>query len=338
MNIASSLRAVALAAACCCASFAAAAAPAYHLVDLGPGTTAGGINDHGAVAGASGGVAAVWHDSTWHLRPKGTVASGIDDQGEVIGIAALGPKGGLVPTYWPSSGAPIQVVTPYTPKNTLLRAVANGRVVGTGTSSDGAEHCFLWTPEGGAIDFGGGQGAGWCGASDVNDAGQVTGDMPPPGQPYPNAFVWQDGAMTFLGTLPGGQRSYGIAINRKGHVAMTSERLMASGRIAVHPALWNGTRVADLGVLEHGGSGMPTAMNDHDDVVGDAFGRGGVTQTSFLATGGEIYDLRSLIDNLEAGWTLYSPRGMADDGTLVGTADVGGVSHGYMLVPLAPLH
>jgi probable HAF family extracellular repeat protein len=337
MKLRLSRHALACLAAACGASLAAHAAPSYHLVDLGAGTAASGINNHGTVSGASGGVAAVWHDGAWHLRPQGTGLADIDDQGELVGTATIGPDGKPRPAYWPKDGAPVEVVTAFQPKQTHPIAVAAGQVAGYGSAADGAYHCFAWTPAGGAVDFASAASQGWCVATDINDAGQVTGNTTPAGGAYTNAFVWQDGVMSFLGTLPGGRTSYGLAINRKGHVAVTSERLMASGEIHDHAALWNGSRLVDLGELYTGGSSQPSAMNDHDDVVGRATNHHGSVATLFLYSGGQMLDLLPLIDDA-AGWQFNEPAGIADDGTIVGTGSVGAVSHGYMLVPLTASH
>jgi len=337
MKLRSSLRALACIAAACGAGLAAEAAPSYHLVDLGAGTAASGINNHGAVSGASGGVAAVWHDGAWHLRPQGTGAADIDDDGELVGTATIGPDGKPRQAYWPKDAPPVEIVTPYGAKQTHAIAVGAGQVAGYGSAADGAYHCFAWTLAGGAVDLASAASQGWCTATDINDAGQVTGNTTPAGGAYANAFIWQGGVMSFLGTLPGGHTSYGLAINRKGHVAVRSQRLMPTGEIHEHAALWNGSRLVDLGSVYTGGSSYPSAMNDHDDVVGSASNHHGFVSTAFLYTDGQMFDLLPLIDDT-AGWHLYDPLGIADDGTIVGTGSVDNVSHGYMLVPLTALH
>ena len=48
-------------------------------------------------------------------------------------------------------------------------------------------------------------------------------------------------------------------------------------------------------------------------------------------------DLASLVDNA-GDWDLSMPSGIADDGTIVGTGSLDLHLHGYILVPLTPLH
>src|SRR5436309_1672459 len=59
------------------------------------------------------------------------------------------------------------------------------------------------------------------------------------------AFLWQNGTMTDLGTLPGGYASYAYGINDAGQVVGTSED--SSG--LRHAFLWSAGTMADLGTL-----------------------------------------------------------------------------------------
>ena len=343
MTLRSSLRALACIVAACGATCAAQAAPSYHFVDLGADTGAYAINNHGAVAGNTGftggltGIGAIWRDGAWQPNAQSEEFDDIDGQGERVGMLSTS-DGREHFAYWPHGGEPIEIVTPLGRGLTFTVAVASGRAVGYGLGDDSAWHCFEWTPVGGYVDFGIGLGTGTCIALDINDAGQATGDMTPVGGLHPQAFVWQDGAMNYLGTLPGGSTSSGAAINRKGHVAVNSDRSMPNGDVAQHAALWNGRWLTDLGVLYPHGVSEARALNNHDDVVGSARDRRGIDHTLFLYTGGQMLDLLSLVVDKLDGWDLSAVSGIADDGTIIGTTMVGSVQHGYMLVPVTPLH
>lgn len=343
MKLRSSLRALACVAAACGTVPAAQAAPSYHLVDLGIGATVLAINNHDTVSGGvsgiwPGAVAAVWFDGAWHQRKPGIRADNIDDDGELVGIAQFTTDGIARPAYWPRGEGAIQVVTPYGPRQTSVYSVNAGRVTGAGVGADGIQNCFSWTVAGGVVEFATGSSQGGCLAADINDAGQISGSNVPAGSAYESAFIWQDGVTTYLGTLPGGANSYGGAINRKGHVLVITDKLTASGEIHERAALWNGKRLVDLGVLYKGASSEAFALNDHDDVVGDNYDHQGANSSSFLYTDGQLYDLATLVDN-GAGWEfIFGPNGIANDGTIVGNAKLGDLWHGYMLVPLAPLH
>ncbi len=339
MKLRSSLRALACVAAACGTVLAAQAAPAYHLVDLGTDATAYAINNHGTIAGTwPGAVAATWHDGAWHQRKPGVRADNIDDDGELVGLAQFIPGGIARPAYWPKVGAAIQVVTPYGPRSTAVYSVAAGRVSGAGVGADGIQNCFTWTPAGGVVEFAAGSSLGWCAATGINEAGQVAGTSVQAGSAHENAFIWQDGVMTFLPMLPGATDSYGNAINGKGHVIIQSNQPTASGGNWTRSTLWNGRRLIDIGVLYKGASSEPKAMNDHDDVVGETFDHQGLHSSSYLYSDGQLYDLATLIDN-GVGWEFpFGASGIADDGTIVGNAKLGDLWHAYMLVPLTPLH
>jgi len=88
-----------------------------------------------------------------------------------------------------------------------------------------------------------------------------------------HAFKWQDGALTDLGTLPGGSFSASFAINSPGAVAGASANGLIdpdTGTEAFVASIWkrNG-EVADLGTL--GGSfSLALAMNDRGHAAGAA--------------------------------------------------------------------
>lgn len=101
-------------------------------------------------------------------------------------------------------------------------------------------------------------GGGVTDATAINASGQVTGNstLNAGGS---RAFVWSNGKMTDLGTLPGGGSSKGREINSSAEVAgMATD----SGDIA-HPALWKGTSITAF----RPGSG-PLAINDSGQFIG----------------------------------------------------------------------
>ena len=64
-------------------------------------------------------------------------------------------------------------------------------------------------------------GGGFTSAYSINALGQVTGESTTPnGQLH--AFVYTDGVMTDLGTLPGSSDSHGFGINNAGQVTGSS--------------------------------------------------------------------------------------------------------------------
>jgi probable HAF family extracellular repeat protein len=100
-------------------------------------------------------------------------------------------------------------------------------------------------------------GGGVTDATAINAAGQVTGDSTLNGGTN-HAFVWSNGKMTDLGTLPGGDFSKGREVNNSGEVAGSATD---SGEIP-HPALWKGGSIKAF----RPGSG-PLAINDSGQLI-----------------------------------------------------------------------
>jgi probable HAF family extracellular repeat protein len=160
-------------------------------------------------------------------------------------------------------------------------------------------------------------------AVDINNARQIVGTAP---APHPEteswtrrAFLWEDGAMTDLGTL-GGSRQYGTssqarAINQDGQVIGIA--LTAAGHY--QGFFWSGGVMTSLGTLGGNNSG-PNALNDHGVVVGTADTnrrdcRGLVIRRAFRWQGGPMLDLGSL------GGSSSVASAINHSGLIVGCAD-----------------
>lgn len=122
-----------------------------------------------------------------------------------------------------------------------------GQVAGYSSISGGPTRAFVWDSNSGMQELGSGN---WWAAS-INESGQVTGST----FLDTNAFIWQDGVMTKLGTL-GGDESYGEGINDTGQV-IGSAQLNSHTK---HAFLWDNGTMSDLGVLTGGSN--PDGQND----------------------------------------------------------------------------
>jgi probable HAF family extracellular repeat protein len=141
-------------------------------------------------------------------------------------------------------------------------------------------------------------------STSINDRGQIAGismtDSTPnatTGFPTFHPFLWENGRMLDLGSLGGTQAvpAGGIddategqrALNNRGQVAGGST---LDGDSTVHPFLWDGATLRDLGTL--GGTfGVARAINDAGDVAGAASTANDEAVHAFFWRDGKMIDL-----------------------------------------------
>lgn len=118
----------------------------------------------------------------------------------------------------------------------------------------------------------------------INTHGVVTGvadlNVPDPYNPFcltldcffAHSFMWNDGAMTDLGALPGTNDSFANWINDRGELAGASYNGVdpTSGTPLLEAVLWKDGSVIDLGDLPGGNQSIANGMNERGDVVGAA--------------------------------------------------------------------
>lgn len=150
---------------------------------------------------------------------------------------------------------------------------------------------------------------GW--AVDVNDAGQVAGNLGTPGSPN-HAFLWEDGAVQILCEFTGGCEAVGI--NDLGWVVVNvSPELAASGACST-PRLWEGGVLTDLGSLAPTASvcaAFASAVNNRGQVTGTSTVSGSTARHVTL-------------------WTIVTPASAASTLTekLVDLGNAGVISRG----------
>jgi uncharacterized membrane protein len=279
---------------------AAQASKSYRLVDLGADYYAWQITDQGRIAGSDHQVQPTLRDGgTWQdvLRydEQGANAIGVDAVGDVVAnfydddlrqVAMIGYPDGNSQTVFP----------PFQSADWTASAISeDGFIVGDGGDEGYRSRCFTWTA--GVATLLSTPGSS-CFAYSVNARHQVAGETDVvAGGPF-QAFIWDNGALTLLGTF-GGAHSWASSINGHGHVAIGVAT--ANGQFS---GIYNGKKLLDLGNVHKSVSNQPVSMNNLDQVVGKWFAQ---VFGAYLYTDGRMHDLSSLV-RLPAGWTLIDPQ------------------------------
>jgi probable HAF family extracellular repeat protein len=317
----------------------AIAQSSYTVEDLGtlPGdssSVAWGINANGDVVGWStgpNGTRGFVYSNLLKMvalpglpnRPR-SLARDINDAGDIVGSANAGGtdvghaviwKGGIAQDLGTLGGA--------FSEGWGINNI--GQAVGTAGTSDGKVHGFVYTPGNPLADLtpNSDQGA----ATDINDAGQITGYKTAFGGYH--AFRW-NGSFLDLGVLPGFAHSFGWAINLSGQVAGSSTT--ASGNSERLIRFTDGSGLQDLG-----GSGEHNTawgINASGLVVG-CRGQSLKRAVRYTNTLG-LQELNALIDP-SLGWVLLCAHDVNDAGQIVGYGfnNYTGLTHAVRLQPLA---
>jgi probable HAF family extracellular repeat protein len=122
----------------------------------------------------------------------------------------------------------------------------------------------------------------------INNRGQVVGNYFLSNQQPNIATLWQNGQLTYLGTL-GGSVSHGRAINNLGQIVGGSETASSH----THAFVWQNGTMTDLGVLPGATDSEAFDINDSGDVVGYMTYPGNI-QRPVLWSKGSILDIGAI--------------------------------------------
>jgi probable HAF family extracellular repeat protein len=324
------------------------AAQTYLITDLGTlpkGTTASAaaINNNNQVVGTSGFDAFLLSNGT--MRDLGNLggsssAAALNSMGDVVGSAST--SSGTHPFLFHNG-----VLSDLGIQTGFNSGAATGvnrsdQVVGQfngGSRRQAFSRAFL-RQNGLFTDLGtlGGRSAS---ATGINNSGQIVGSsLNASGQNH--AFVWQNGTMHDLGTLPGGAFSSAAAINDVGVIVGSSD----NGNFVSHAVIFQNGAITDLGVPADFTSSSANALNLNGVVVGVASAGSyrGISH-AFVAQNGSITDLNRLIPGNSGPWVLLTATGVNDAGEIVGTGTYNGTERAFLLtptnqttVPAVPIH
>jgi probable HAF family extracellular repeat protein len=316
----------------------------YRIIDLG---TLGGtfsrayaINNKGQVVGEAKNVADtsshpfVWTGGTMSPVP-GLVGNanasgrinGINNNGRVAGTWESGAQGdrGSLFVYEISTGA-------------LSFPLGLGSF-GLDVNDAGQVLAGRFPPQGGVIDSVILSGSGVTDldvlfgsqfqAEEINAAGHVIGVPGAPNAP-PNSYIFENGS--FDTTLYGPEKFVGMVLNDNddaaGFVRQQTQFFGIRTRAAMRHA--DGT-FQFFGSLNTFGNMQPTAINTLKQIVGTEHGIS--TLTPFLIENGLMRNLNTLLPPA-SGWQLLEANDINDRGEIVGSGNINGQQHAFLLTPL----
>jgi probable HAF family extracellular repeat protein len=312
----------------------------YQVTDLGTlgGTysLAFGINSSGQVVGsatiAGDAVQYAFIYSNGQMTSLGAlggnygIATAINNIGQVVGLA--GPvAGGQYQAVLYSQG---QMSAIAGPNAEAFGINDTGAIVGDFQNSPSTTHAFLY--QNGTFTDLDPSGVGSSRASGINNAGQIVGYYSVGGF-RTSAYSVINYSTDSIGSLGGGTSAE--AINALGQVVGTSQLPHGQGPDAFRTAP-NGVInpfTDDLGTL-NGGSTNAIAINNSGEVVGSSSDRDG-HQTAFVFTGGQIYDLSTLMMAGSDFTHLQFALGINDSGQIVGEGFTSsGEYHAFLATPV----
>jgi probable HAF family extracellular repeat protein len=225
-------------------------------------------------------------------------ARAVNNKGQIVGDAenttvdstCSSPELQAKPVTWVNGAVQALPSFPGDPDGLATAINDNGQVVGGSgdciTGSTSSLHALLWQ-NGTATNLGSFGGPLYNIALGINSKGQVTGGSDLPGDTNffngpvstSHAFLWQNGVMTDLGTLPGDAQSFGLGINNRGQIV---------GGFISRAYIWQNGVMTDLNTLVPGPPFSPLyllaaeSINDRGEITGTGLAING-DQHAFLA-------------------------------------------------------
>ena len=322
----------------------------YSITEIPQMTSASGINRHGVVVGDN---AFYVHRSRVVNQLPTIAANGINDLGQIAaaGRGAFGEPQAEVIYVTGGSQLLGNVLT-------VAAAISNsGFVVGNGGDAHARAHALLWQLRNPTVTTGfgimgpvpdhepfydpqseanavneTGVAVGWAETGVLDAQGEFLGIVI-------HAFRWENGTITDLGTLPGGENSSASGINDRGEIVGSSGT--ATG--ATHAFLIRRHAMIDLGNLAHDPqlNSSASAINAGGEIVGSSDTRladNSVAGRAFIYRDGRMRSLTTLIERrspLNGSVTLTDAPAISCNGWIAanGFDNTTLVKHAYLLIP-----
>ena len=323
------------------ASAGAATSPLYTITDLGTLggdlSAANGINNAGVVVGYSDLASTSEHGFRWsggtmsdlgvEVGADFSTANAINDAGQVAGSATRSSGGYAYPVRWSAAGVLQDLGGPITNRLGVGNGIdPSGRVVGgqRPADSEGSPLAILYDTAGNPTELSTPT-QSLNAATGINARGQVVGSP---------AFVWQNGTLTMLPVLPGGQGGSANAVNVSGTIVGAVARTGTLG--GLDAAVWQNNALTDLGTIDGILYNQAEAVNAAGQIVGTADPECqpcNAPEAWIRQPGGALTKLDTLIP-AGSGWTLQGATGINDRGQIVGVGLHNGHRRAYLLTPV----
>ena len=256
-----------------------------------------------------------------------SVANAVNDAGQVAGSAQRSNGSYAYPVRWSVAGALQDLGGPITNRLGVGNAIdPSGRVAGGQRPADSEDGplAIVYDTAGNPTELGTSTQTLYA-ATGINARGQVVGSP---------AFVWQNGSLTLLPVLPGGQGGAANGINAAGTIVGTVSRTGPLG--GLDAAVWQNNVLTDLGTLDAIQYNQAEAVNAAGQIVGTADPECqpcAAPEAWVGQPGGALTKLDTLIP-AGSGWTLQRANGINDRGQIVGSGLHNGHMRAYLLTPV----
>ncbi len=165
-------------------------------------------------------------------------------------------------------------------------------------------------------------------AYDINNKGEVVGDYY--NGSFSHAYLYSDGQLQDLGTLPNGDTSLAYSLNNQSQVV--GRAYAQPNNYDTRAVLWDSNGINDLGSFPDGGffNGAAFGINESGQVVGQGQHGLGTNPHAFLYSGGPLQDLGTLGGNSSLASSINRKGQVVGLSQTLYGSDFNGFSHAFL--------